>query len=72
MSLFDQPKEIGTQPYQMAKKESNGAAYSKEDTATEDKETESDRAQTEDEDLETRTAPPSCRLAAHTDQETAL
>ncbi|TKS75657.1 Sodium-dependent multivitamin transporter [Collichthys lucidus] len=65
-------KEISTQPYQMAKKDSNGAAYCKEDTVTEDKETESDRAQTEDEDLETSIVLPSCQLTNHTVQETAL
>lgn len=48
----------------MAKKDGNGAACCKEDTATEDKELESDRAQTEDEDMDTPTA--------HTVQETAL
>lgn len=56
----------------MAKKDSNGAAYCKEDTVTEDKETESDRAQTEDEDLETSIVLPSCKLTNHTVQETAL
>ncbi|XP_029282085.1 sodium-dependent multivitamin transporter-like [Cottoperca gobio] len=66
------PKEIDTQPYQMAKIDGNGAAYCKEDTVTEDKETESDRAQTEEKDLETRIARPSCQLTAHTVQETAL
>lgn len=70
--LVDQPKEINTQPYQMAKKDSNGAAYCKEDMVTEDKETESDRAQTEEEDLEARIALPSCQLTAPTVQETAL
>lgn len=55
----------------MAKKDSNGAAYSKEDTVTEDKETESDR-QTEEEDSETRIVRPACQLAAHSVQETAL
>ncbi len=69
--LVDQPREINTQPYQMAKKDSNGAAYCKEDTVTEDKETESDRAQTEEEDLE-RVTLPSCQLMAHSVQETAL
>lgn len=56
----------------MAKKDRNGAAYCKEDMVTEDKETESDRAQTEEEDLETSVALPSCQLTAHTVQETAL
>ncbi|TDH00029.1 hypothetical protein EPR50_G00183110 [Perca flavescens] len=72
LSTPPKPKESHAQPYQMAKKDSNGAAYCKEDTVTEDKETESDRAQTEDEDLETRMALPTCQLAAHTLQETAL
>ncbi|XP_074472687.1 sodium-dependent multivitamin transporter-like [Sebastes fasciatus] len=66
------PKEINAQPYQMAKRDGNGAAYCKEDTVTEDKEAESDQAQTEDEDLEARIALPACQLAAHTVQETAL
>lgn len=70
--LAQEPKEINTQPYQMAKKDSNGAAYCKEDMVTEDKETESDRAQTEEEDLEARIALPSCQLTAPTVQETAL
>ncbi|XP_031176956.1 solute carrier family 5 member 6a isoform X1 [Sander lucioperca] len=72
LSTPPKPKESHAQPYQMAKKDGNGAAYCKEDTVTEDKETESDRAQTEDEDLETRMVLPSCQLAAHTLQETAL
>ncbi|XP_056261316.1 solute carrier family 5 member 6a [Seriola aureovittata] len=70
--LSQKPKEISTQPYQMAKKDSNGAAHCKDDTVTEDKETESDRAQTEEEDLEARIVRPSCQLTAHTVQETAL
>ncbi|XP_071387618.1 solute carrier family 5 member 6a [Centroberyx affinis] len=66
-------KAISTQPYQMAKKESNGAAYPKEEAITEDKETEeSDRAKTEEGDEETGTPMPSCQLTAHTVQETAL
>ncbi|KAK5853444.1 hypothetical protein PBY51_007227 [Eleginops maclovinus] len=65
-------KETKTLPYQRARKESNKAAQSKEDTVTEDKETESDRAQTEEEDLETRMALPSCHLTTHMVQETAL
>lgn len=68
--LVDQPKE-NTQPYQMATKDSNGAALCKEDTVTEDKEMESDRALTEDEDLEARVV-PSYQLTAHTVQETAM
>uniref|UniRef100_A0A3P9Q786 Solute carrier family 5 member 6a n=1 Tax=Poecilia reticulata TaxID=8081 RepID=A0A3P9Q786_POERE len=59
-----QPKETSSQPYQVAKKDGNGAACCKEDTATGDKELESDRAQTEDEDMDT--------LTTHTVQETAL
>lgn len=55
----------------MATKDSNGAAFCKEDTVTEDKEMESDRALTEDEDLEARVV-PSCQLRAHTVQETAM
>ncbi|KAL7388013.1 hypothetical protein ABVT39_005420 [Epinephelus coioides] len=70
--LAQKPKEILAQPYLMAKKDSNGTAYCKEDTVTEDKEAESDRAETEEEDLETRIALPSCQLTAHTVQETAL
>ncbi|KAM4713631.1 solute carrier family 5 member 6a [Anableps anableps] len=66
------PKEINTQPYQMAKKDRSRAAYCKEDTVTEDKEMESDKAQTEDEDMDTRRALPSCQLTTHTLQETAL
>lgn len=68
--LGQKPKE-NTQPYQMATKDSNGAAFCKEDTVTEDKEMESDRALTEDEDLEARVV-PSCQLRAHTVQETAM
>lgn len=56
----------------MAQKDRNGEAYSKEDTVTEEKEMESDRAQTEEEDSEDSRARPSCRLTAHTVQETAL
>lgn len=63
------PKEINTQPYQMAKKDSNGSA-----PCTDGKETESNTAPTEgeEEDLETRVTLPSCKLTAHTVQETAL
>lgn len=56
----------------MAKKDGNGAALCKEDTVTEDKELESDRAQTEDEDLEARVALPLCQLRGHTVEETAF
>ncbi|XP_047244172.1 solute carrier family 5 member 6a isoform X2 [Girardinichthys multiradiatus] len=66
------PKEINTLPYQMAKKDSNGTAYCKEDTVTEDKEMERDQAQTEDKDLDTQRAQPSCPLTDYTVQETAL
>ncbi|XP_034057401.1 LOW QUALITY PROTEIN: solute carrier family 5 member 6a [Gymnodraco acuticeps] len=65
-------KERKTLPYQRAKKDGNKAAQCKEDTVTEDKETESDRAQTEQEDLEIRMALPSCQLTTHMVQETAL
>ncbi|KAF7654472.1 hypothetical protein LDENG_00069020 [Lucifuga dentata] len=64
--LPHRPKPVNTQPYQMAKKESNGAAYSKEEMVTEDKEAESERAQTEEEDEETESSLTSCRLAAST------
>uniref|UniRef100_UPI003AB0A227 solute carrier family 5 member 6a n=1 Tax=Centroberyx gerrardi TaxID=166262 RepID=UPI003AB0A227 len=71
--LAYKPKAINTQPYQIAKKESNGAAYPKEEAITEDKETEeSDRAKTEEGDEETGTPLPSCQLTGHTVQETAL
>ncbi|KAM7395044.1 hypothetical protein PAMA_006679 [Pampus argenteus] len=70
--LAYKPKETNTQPYQMAKKDLNGATYSKEDTVTEDKEAESDRAQTDEDVAETRVIQPSCKLAAHTVEETAL
>lgn len=70
--LAPKQKEIGTQPYQKAKKDSNGGTYCKEDTVTEEKEAESDRAMTEDEDTETRITVPSCQLTSHTVQETAL
>lgn len=65
-------KETKTLPYQRAKKDGNKAAQCKEDTVTEDKETESDRAQTEQEDLEIRMALPSCQLTTNMVQETAL
>lgn len=74
-TLVGQPTQIKTQLYQMAQKDRNGEAYSKEDTVTEEKEMESDRAQTEEEDSEDSRAWPSCRLTAHTVhtvQETAL
>lgn len=67
----DQSKETNAQPYQMAKKDGNGALYCKEDTVTEDKKTESDR-QAEEEDLEARVVLPSCQLADHSVHETAL
>ncbi|XP_068432913.1 solute carrier family 5 member 6a [Clinocottus analis] len=65
-------KDADAPPYQMATKDGNGAALCKEDTVTEDKEQESDRAQTEDEDQEVRVAPPSCPLRGHTVDETAF
>ncbi|KAM3602507.1 uncharacterized protein V6R79_005389 [Siganus canaliculatus] len=63
------PKELSTQPYQMAKKDRNGSA-----PCTDGKDPESNRAPTEgeEEDLETRVTPPSCKLTTHTVQETAL
>ncbi|KAM3861648.1 solute carrier family 5 member 6a [Diretmus argenteus] len=73
--LAHKPKAISTQPYQMAKKESNGAAYPKDEVITEDRETESERAnndRTEEEDEETGSPLPSCKLTAHVVQETAL
>ncbi|XP_068198422.1 solute carrier family 5 member 6a [Antennarius striatus] len=70
--LSKKPKEINRQPYQMAKKDSNGAPYCKEDAVTEDKEMESDEAQSEDDRLKTRVVLPKCQLTAHTVQETAL
>lgn len=69
-ALVYQPKEINT--YQMATKDGSGAAYCKEDMVTEYKEAESDRARTEDEDIETRISVLSCQLTAHMVQETAL
>lgn len=74
-TLVGQPTQSKTQPYQMAQKDRNGEAYSKEDTVTEEKEMESDRAQTEEDNSEDSRAWPSCRLTAHTVhtvQETAL
>ncbi|TNN42027.1 Sodium-dependent multivitamin transporter [Liparis tanakae] len=72
LSTPQKSKEIDAQPYQMAKKDGNGAALCKEDTVTEDKELESDRAQTEDEDLEVRVTLPSCQLTGHKVEETAF
>lgn len=63
-TLAEQHKETNTPPYQMAKKDNNGAACCKEDMVIEEKETESDKAQTEDEDVDTR--------MVHTVQETAF
>ncbi|KAM7367604.1 hypothetical protein PAMP_013890 [Pampus punctatissimus] len=70
--LAYKPKETNKQPYQMAKKDLNGATYSKEDTVTEDKEAESDRAQTDEDVAGTRVIQPLCKLTAHTVEETAL
>lgn len=68
-----QPKQTDTQPYQMAKKDSNGvAAYCKEDTIVEDKEMESGRQTEEEEDSEARMVLPSCQLTPHPVQETSL
>ncbi|KAM9703444.1 solute carrier family 5 member 6a isoform 1-T2 [Menidia menidia] len=70
--LGQRPKEINTQPYKMATKEGNGANYCKEETATELKDSESSRAEMEDEDLGTKITLPTCQLTATTVQETAL
>lgn len=70
--LVDQSKDTTAQPYQMARKDGNGAALCKEDTVTEDKEMESDRAQTEEEDVEPRTPRPSCKLTGQTVEETVF
>ncbi|XP_034017568.1 solute carrier family 5 member 6a [Thalassophryne amazonica] len=59
---------VGTPPYQMAEKESNGATYCKEGKFIEGKE----RVQTEEKEAESERSPPSCQLMAHTVQETAL
>ncbi|KAM8831801.1 solute carrier family 5 member 6a [Spinachia spinachia] len=50
----------------------NGAALCKEDTVTEDKEMESDRAQTEEDDAEWKTPLPSCKLTGQTVEETVF
>ena len=68
----DQPKEISTQPYLMAKKDSNGAAHCKDDSAAEDKETDSDRTQTQDEDLGIKIALSSSAPTTQIVQETSL
>ncbi|XP_030277599.1 sodium-dependent multivitamin transporter-like [Sparus aurata] len=68
--LAQEPKE-NTEPYQTATEDSNGAAFCKEDTVTEDKVMERDRVLTEDEDLEAGVV-PSCQLTPHTVQETAM
>ncbi|XP_060947200.1 sodium-dependent multivitamin transporter-like [Limanda limanda] len=70
--LTPKPKEISTQPYLMAKKDSNGAAHCKEDSAAEDKETDSDRTQTQDEDLAIKIALSSSPPTTQTVQETSL
>ncbi|XP_074541058.1 solute carrier family 5 member 6a [Halichoeres trimaculatus] len=70
--LAPKPKEINNQPYQMAKKDSSGATYCKDDVVTKEKEAEGERALPDEDDLETRVALPSCQLTAHTVQETAL
>uniref|UniRef100_A0A673JWC0 Solute carrier family 5 member 6a n=1 Tax=Sinocyclocheilus rhinocerous TaxID=307959 RepID=A0A673JWC0_9TELE len=57
--LDDKPKVMDLQPYQMAQKESNGVAYTKEDD------------ELREEEGEQKTAQPTCNLA-HTVQETAL
>ncbi|XP_077443442.1 solute carrier family 5 member 6a [Stigmatopora argus] len=68
--LAQKNNEVNAQNYERAKKGANGEAYCKEDMVTEDKEMESDSVQTEDE--ESKAALPSCKLTAHTTEETAL
>nr|XP_040016000.1 solute carrier family 5 member 6a [Gasterosteus aculeatus aculeatus]XP_040016001.1 solute carrier family 5 member 6a [Gasterosteus aculeatus aculeatus]XP_040016002.1 solute carrier family 5 member 6a [Gasterosteus aculeatus aculeatus]XP_040016003.1 solute carrier family 5 member 6a [Gasterosteus aculeatus aculeatus]XP_040016005.1 solute carrier family 5 member 6a [Gasterosteus aculeatus aculeatus] len=72
LSTPHESKDTTAQPYQMARKDGNGAALCKEDTVTEDKEMESDRAQTEEEDVEPRTPRPSCKLTGQTVEETVF
>lgn len=55
----------------MTKEAFNGTALCKEDMVTEDKEMESERAHTEEEE-ECSSIPPSVALTDHTVQETAL
>ncbi|XP_028295962.1 solute carrier family 5 member 6a [Gouania willdenowi] len=62
---LDQKPKVGSQPYQMAKKESNGVALCKDDTVTECKETATDT------DLDIIPV-PSSQLMAHVVQETAM
>ncbi|XP_076016317.1 sodium-dependent multivitamin transporter-like isoform X2 [Genypterus blacodes] len=71
--LAYKPNPVDTQLYQKAQKDSNGVPFCKEDTVTEDKEAESEKAQTEEEDDEEAGCPlPSHLLKGHTVQETAL
>ncbi|KAM6915147.1 solute carrier family 5 member 6a [Xenentodon cancila] len=65
--LAQKPKEINMQSRQMATKDGNGAVYCKED-----EEMESDKAATEDENMDTSITHPSYQLAAYSVQETAL
>ncbi|KAM9798660.1 LOW QUALITY PROTEIN: solute carrier family 5 member 6a [Neosynchiropus ocellatus] len=62
-------KEIDKKPYEPGHKEGNGSAYCKEDMIKEEKEMESDGAQT---DEETKVTFGSSRPTAQVDQETAL
>ncbi|XP_062415480.1 solute carrier family 5 member 6a isoform X2 [Pungitius pungitius] len=66
------PLSTPPETYRMAKKDINGTALCKEDTVTEDKEMESDRAQTEEDDVESRTPLPSCKLTGQTVEETVF
>ncbi|XP_034435521.1 solute carrier family 5 member 6a [Hippoglossus hippoglossus] len=70
--LTPKPKEISTQPYLMAKKDSNGAAHCKDDSVAEDKETEGDRTRTQDGDLGIKIALSSSPPTTQTVQETSL
>ncbi|KAL6096237.1 slc5a6 [Pungitius sinensis] len=72
LSTPPESKDIPAQTYRMARKDINGAALCKEDTVTEDKEMESDRAQTEEDDVESRTPLPSCKLTGQTVEETVF
>ncbi|KAF0023089.1 hypothetical protein F2P81_023719 [Scophthalmus maximus] len=72
--LPKKPKEISAQPYQMAKKDGNGAAHCKDDSADEHRDAESDGAQTRDEGSERKISlcASSRQPTAHTVQETSL
>ncbi|XP_056150794.1 solute carrier family 5 member 6a [Lampris incognitus] len=70
--LPQKSKMVETQPYQMAKKESNGEAYPKEDVVAEDETKRVKDSKAENGDKKSGTPVPSCQLKAHTVQETAL